>query len=123
MQVARLEAEKAALAKRSAEAAEREAMQAATLQAVNQRLAEDNAALAARVAGLERPAPGNQARARGGSVSVSVLSRCSLLWGTVLWLRRSSHVRRRLGDAQLRAARASAASVRRGGPCVLLAHE
>jgi len=39
-------------------------MQAATLQAVNQRLAEDNAALAARVAGLERPAPGNQARAR-----------------------------------------------------------
>ncbi len=64
MQVARLEAEKAALAKRSAESAEREAMQAATLQAVNQRLAEDNAALAARVAGLERPAPGNQARAR-----------------------------------------------------------
>lgn len=41
--MARLEAEKAALARASAEAAERGATQAATLQAVNQRLAEARA--------------------------------------------------------------------------------
>jgi hypothetical protein len=100
MQVARLEAEKAALAKRSAEAAEREAMQAATLQAVNQRLAEDNAALAARVAGLERPAPGGQARARSRLFSagaVGAARRC----GGVPWPRGSSRMCGLLRDCQL----------------------